>query len=123
MAMISVTAFSIDLRVMMSRGLMSFLIASTSTRADSAALSTFSWSGLAIVDEYSRDMPSASNDELMVLAVYMPPHEPVDGQAFFSTPSKSSWLMRPAVNSPTASNDDTMVRSLPFQLPGLMVPP
>ncbi len=76
-----------------------------------------------MVDEYSSDMPSASNEELMVLAVYMPPHEPDDGQAFFSTPSKSSWLMRPAVNSPTASNDDTMVRSLPFQLPGLMVPP
>ncbi len=76
-----------------------------------------------MVDEYSSDMPSASNDELIVLAVYMPPHEPEVGQALRSTPSKSSSLMRPAVNSPTASNDDTMVRSLPFQLPGLMVPP
>jgi hypothetical protein len=52
---------------------------------------------LAIVDEYISDMPSASNDELMVLAVYMPPHEPLDGQAFFSMPSKSSFDMRPAV--------------------------
>ena len=68
-------------------------------------------------------MPSASNDELIVLAVYMPPHEPVDGHAFFSTPLKSSSDMRPAVNSPTASNDDTMVRSRPFQLPGRIVPP
>ena len=121
--MITATAFSIDLRVMMSRGFRSRRTASTSTRADSAALSTFSWSGFAIVDEYSSDMPSASKDELIVLAVYMPPHEPLDGQAFFSMPSKSSSLMRPAVNSPTASNDDTMVRSLPFQWPGLMVPP
>jgi hypothetical protein len=32
-------------------------------------------------------------------------------------------LMRPAVNSPTASKAETMVRSLPFQLPGLIVPP
>jgi hypothetical protein len=84
---------------------------------------TFSSSGFAIVDEYISDMPSASNDELMVLAVYMPPHEPLDGQAFFSMPSKSSFDMRPAENSPTASNDDTMVRSTPFQLPGRIVPP
>ena len=68
-------------------------------------------------------MPSASNDDDMVLAVYMPPQEPADGQALRSMPSKSSFDMRPAVNSPTASNAETMVRSLPFQLPGLMVPP
>src|ERR1700760_4417473 len=121
--MISATAFSIDFFVMMSRGFRSCFTASTSTRADSAAESTFSSSGLAIVDEYSSDMPSASNDELIVFAVYMPPHEPDDGHAFLSTPSKSSCDMRPAVNSPTASNDDTMVRSVPFQLPGLIVPP
>jgi hypothetical protein len=41
-AMIVATAFSIDLRVMMSRDLMPFFTASTSTRADSAAESTFS---------------------------------------------------------------------------------
>ena len=93
------------------------------TRADCAAEPTFSSSGLAMVDEYSSDMPSASNDDDMVLAVYMPPHDPDDGQALRSMPSKSSFDMRPAVNSPTASNADTMVRSLPFQLPGLMVPP
>jgi len=68
-------------------------------------------------------MPSASNDELIVFAVYMPPHDPVDGHAFFSIPSKSASDMRPAVNSPTASNADTIVRSLPFQLPGRIVPP
>ena len=74
--MTSAIAFSIDLRVMMSRGLRSFLIASTSTRADSAAESAFSASGAAICDEPSRLMPSASNDERIVLAVYMPPHAP-----------------------------------------------
>ena len=121
--MITATAFSIDRLVMMSRGFRSRLTASTSTRADSAADPTFSSSGLAIVDEYSSDMPSASNDDDIVFAVYMPPHEPDDGQALRSMPSKSSWLMRPAVNSPTASNADTIVRSLPFQCPGLIVPP
>src|ERR1035437_2269022 len=121
--MMTATAFSIDLRLMMSRGFRSRLTASTSTRDDSAAEPVFSSSGLAIVDEYSSDMPSASNDEDIVLAVYMPPHEPDDGQACLSIPSKSSCDMRPAVNSPTASKADTIVKSLPFQLPGLMVPP
>src|SRR5690242_21351885 len=115
--MISATAFSMDSRVMMSRGFRSRLTASTSTRADSDADVTFSSSGLAIVDEYSSDMPSASNDDDIVFAVYMPPHEPEDGQALRSMPSKSSCVMRPAVNSPTASNAETMVRSLPFQWP------
>src|ERR1700731_695644 len=121
--MITATAFSIDFRVMMSRGFRSALTASTSTCAEAAAEVTFSSSGLAIVDEYSSDMPSASNDELIVLALYIPPHEPLLGQALRSMPLKSASLMRPAVNSPTASNDETIVRSLPFQLPGLIVPP
>src|SRR5260370_21560178 len=119
--MIRATSFSIDFFVMMSRGLRSALTASTSTRADSAADVTFSSSGFATVDEYISDIPSASNDELMVLAVYMPPHEPLDGHAFFSMPSKSSFDIRPPVNSPTASNDDTMVRARPFQLPRPLV--
>jgi hypothetical protein len=34
-----------------------------------------------------RLIPSASNDEDIVFAVYMPPHAPTDGQAFFSMPS------------------------------------
>src|SRR6476620_900731 len=121
--MMTVTAFSIASRVMMSRGFKSFLTASTSTRADCAAEPTFSSSGLAMVEEYISAMPSASNEDDMVLAVYMPPQEPDDGQALRSMPSTSSLDMRPAVNSPTASNADTMVRSLPFQLPGLIVPP
>ncbi len=112
--MISATAFSIDLRVMIWRGNSWFLIASTSTRALSAVLFAFSSSGLAIVDEYSRLMPSASNDELIVLAVYMPPHEPEPGTQRRSISLKSFSLNRPALNSPTASNDDTIVRSLPL---------
>ena len=76
-----------------------------------------------MVDEPRRLMPSASNDEDMVLAVNMPPQEPVPGTAFFSMPSKSSLLMRPRENSPTASKTETTVRSLPFQCPGLIVPP
>ncbi len=68
-------------------------------------------------------MPRASKEELIVLAVYMPPHEPVVGQAFRSIPSKSSSLIVPAMKAPTASKAETMERSSPFQRPGLMVPP
>ena len=121
--MMRATAFSIDLRVTMSRGFRSFLTASSSTFADAPAEACFSPSGLAIVDEPSRLIPSASNADDIVLAVYMPPQEPVPGIAWRSMPSKSSWLMRPCENSPTASNTDTMFRSCPFQLPGLIVPP
>ena len=32
-------------------------------------------------------MPSASNDDDIVFAVYMPPHAPTDGQALCSMPS------------------------------------
>ena len=115
MAITSAIAFSIDLRVMMSRGRMSRLIALTSTRADSAAESAFSGSGEAICEEPSRLMPSASNDDDMVLAVYMPPQAPTLGQAFFSMPSKSSLAILPAANAPTASNGLTMVSAWPFQ--------
>ena len=49
-------------------------------------------------------MPSASNDDDIVFAVYMPPHEPTLGQALRSMPSKSSFDILPAVYAPTASN-------------------
>src|SRR2546421_3308970 len=115
-------AFSIDLRVMMSRGLRSSLIARASTRADSAAESAFSGAGDAICEELSRLMPSASNDDDMVLAVYWPPQAPTEGQAFFSIPSKSSRDILPALKAPTASKGLTMVSFWPFQKPGLIVP-
>src|SRR3954462_704915 len=99
-------AFSIDLRVMMSRGLRSFFTASTSTRADTAAESAFSGSGAASGEGGGRLMPSASNDELMVLAVYWPPQAPTLGQAFFSMPSKSSRDILPALKAPTASRSE-----------------
>ena len=116
-------AFSMLLRVTMSRGRMPSRIALTSTAADCATLSPFSGSGLAICEEPSSDMPSASKAEDMVLAVYIPPQAPWLGQAFFSMPSKSSRLILPAVKLPTASKGETMVRAWPFQKPGLMVPP
>ena len=113
-AMTTLTAFSIASRVTIWRGRICFSMARTSTAADVAALSAFSRSGLAIVDEYGRLMPSASNADDMVFAVNMPPQAPVPGSALRSMPSKSSFDSLPAVNSPTASNGLTMVRSLPL---------
>jgi len=68
-------------------------------------------------------MPNASNALDMVLAVYMPPQLPVPGMARRSICSRSSSLNRPAAFSPTASNTLTMFRSLPWYLPGKIVPP
>ena len=59
-------------------------------------------------------MPSASKAELIVLAVYMPPHEPLPGMARRSIWQKSSSLILPAENWPTASNTLTMLRSWPL---------
>ena len=98
----------------MSRGFRSAFTASTSTRADSRVFSIFSPSTLAIVDDHGSDMPSASNDDDIVLAVYMPPHEPGPGMARRSIWQKSSSLILPAENWPTASNTLTMFRSWPL---------
>ena len=59
-------------------------------------------------------MPSASKDDDMVLAVYMPPHEPVPGMARISISRRSASLILPAAFSPTASNTLTMFKSLPL---------
>src|SRR3546814_19325070 len=87
--MTTLTAFTIDLRVTMSRGFRSSAMALSNTRADSAAELVFSSCTLAIVDEYGRLMPIASNAELMVFAVYMPPQEPGPGMACSSIDRKS----------------------------------
>src|SRR3546814_15905157 len=70
-AMTTLTAFSIDLRVTITRGFRSSAMALSNTRADSAAELVLSSCTLAIVDEYGRIMPIASNAEPMVFVVYM----------------------------------------------------
>ena len=113
-AMITATAFSMLCLVTMSRGFRSALTASTSTRAAWRVCSTIWSSTLAMVLENGRLMPSASKAELMVLAVYMPPQEPLPGIARRSIWQKSSSLILPALNWPTASNTLTMFRSCPL---------
>ena len=83
-AIVTAIAFSNALRVNIWRGSICFRIALTSTSADFAALSAFSRSSAAIVEEYGRLMPIASMAEDIVFAVYMPPQEPAPGQAWRS---------------------------------------
>jgi hypothetical protein len=79
-AMMSATAFSIDLRVTMSRGLQVLLDGLDQHLGRLVGrLSACRRRGWPCVDEPSRLMPSASKDEDMVLAVYMPPQEPRAG--------------------------------------------
>ncbi len=122
-AMITATAFSMDFFVTMSLGLRFFFTAATSTSMLVAALSRFSSSSAAIVEEKGSDMPTASTEEDIVFAVYMPPHAPTPGSAFLSMHSKSSRDILPEENAPTDSNTETICRSSPWYLPGLMVPP
>ena len=123
MAITTAIAFSKLLRLMMSRGLRSALTASTSSSPARATAPTISSSSAAMVEEPGTAMPSASIAEDMVLAVYMPPQEPAPGQEWHSTFFSRASSILPAACWPTASKIETMVRSSPSSLPGLMVPP
>src|SRR6266496_503665 len=79
-AITTAIAFSKALRVRMPLGTICLCTAASRTSADWAALSDFSKSSAAIVDEYGRLMPNASIAEDIVLAVYIPPHDPAPGQ-------------------------------------------
>mmetsp|Transcript_43308 Transcript_43308/g.70281 ORF Transcript_43308/g.70281 Transcript_43308/m.70281 type:complete len:252 (+) Transcript_43308:1236-1991(+) len=68
-------------------------------------------------------MPKASIADAIVLAVYMPPHDPDPGQACFSTSVRRVSSIFPAPNAPMASNELTTVRASPSRWPGRMVPP
>ena len=73
--------------------------------------------------ELGRLMPRASMAQAIVLAVYMPPHEPGPGMAQRSM-SASSWspILRAAC-WPTASKTLTMSRLRLCRQPGRIVPP
>ena len=65
--------------------------------------------------------------QAMVLAVYMPPQAPSPGQMAFSMRSRSSRLILPAAQAPTASNASMRVTSFSepsssLTQPGMMEP-
>jgi hypothetical protein len=63
---------------------------------------------------YGKLKPSASIADDIVFAVYIPPHAPAPGQAFFTTPLKSSSDIVPAYFSPNASKAETIFNVLSF---------
>src|SRR5579884_1910011 len=69
------------------------------------------------------DIPSASTQDAIVFAVYMPPHDPAPGQATHSSRYSSSAVIWPRAYFPTASNTSTIVTSRPSNRPGMIVPP
>jgi hypothetical protein len=102
-AITTAIAFSKAGRVMIWRDDSPRRTALASTRADSAALSAFSASSAAIVDEPGRLIPIASMAEDIVLAVNIPPHAPAPGQAFRSISPSSFASIFPAACAPIAS--------------------
>ncbi len=60
-------------------------------------------------------MPIASATDAIVLAVYMPPHAPSPGQMARSMRSRSSVLISPRAQAPTASKASMIVTS--FSVP------
>ena len=122
-AVTTVIAFSNARTVMMSRGRRLREIR-WATAAPASWQSRFLSSPTAVCAlELGRLMPSASMAEAIVLAVYMPPHEPGPGMAQRSMSASSPSSMVPAACCPTASKTLTMSRFLPRRQPGRIVPP
>ena len=124
-----VIAFSKALRVIMSRGLRSSS-SSLSTAAPAFSQSLrFGWPIATCAELPGRLIPSASIALAIVLAVYMPPHEPAPGMAYFSTSLSSSSVSSPLACLPTASNTETISIGLRCSSsscgirPGKIVPP
>src|SRR5699024_1562456 len=70
-----------------------------------------------------RLLPIASPADAVVLAVYIPPHEPGPGHEQRSMACNCSVEISPLLCCPTPSNTDTKLRSSPSKWPGLIVPP
>src|SRR5213078_2262270 len=116
-------AFSSARRVTMSRGRIFDAISSiTFSPAKVQKASRISY-GAGAPAEYGSARPIASDTVAMVLAVNCAPQAPADGQATFSSSSRSASDMPPTEWRPTASNRSCTVTGLPRKLPGRIEPP
>ena len=68
-------------------------------------------------------MPKDSQRQFMLLAVYIPEHEPQPGQVLFSNSQSFSSSMSPAFRAPTASNILESEVSTPSTRPDIIGPP
>ena len=109
MAMSTRIAFLNESSVAMERGVLFCRASSTILRPDSRAISLFFLLSAIAVPHPTRDRPSASVRQAMVLAVNSPAQLPAPGQAQPSMCSTCSLSVLPALYSPSASN--TLCRS------------
>ena len=126
-AVTTAIAFSNALRVMMSRGRSCFSIIPATILPAARQSSVFLPETAFCAELPGGLMPIASIAEAIVLAVYMPPHEPGPGMAQDSIVRNSASSISPRACAPTASK--TLMMStflaafLPPMRPGMMVPP
>src|SRR3989338_11597387 len=100
--MTALIAFSKAFLVMISLGLMFFLMRLRSALPASYASCSFFLSTAGRDAPPGRLIPMDSIAEDIVLAVYIPPHAPGPGHAAHSTAYRSFSEIFPAANSPTA---------------------
>ena len=123
MAMTSAMAFRNASRERMSEGRMPRRIRFSTARPASRQSRVFAAETAFCAPLFVRLMPSASMAEAMVLAVYIPPHEPAPGMAQASIWRRSWSVISPRACRPTASNTLTTSTFWPRWQPGLIVPP
>ena len=100
MAATTVAAFSIALRVTMSRGRRFFSIRSMTQVPDATANSSRDSYTAGAPAEWGNARPIASETQAMVLAVNCPPQEPPEGQATASISARSSSVTLPSLSLP-----------------------
>ena len=122
-AMTIVIAFSSDFFVTISLGFRSFLIQFISALAAFLVSVDFDFETAVCAELLVKDKPIASIAHAIVFAVYMPPHDPGPGIAFFSICINSLSFISPFAFLPTASKTETISIFLFRCIPGSIVPP
>ena len=121
-AMTTVIAFSNASLVMICRAVMPLRSRLTTASPEATAKASRRLSGAGGAALPGSAMPSASATLAIVLAVYMPPQEPMPGQAAFSIAVSSSRVISPRAQAPTPSKTSMIVRSRSPSFPGSVEP-
>ena len=100
-------AFSNDLRVTISKGLISFSKRTLIALPAAIDPAFFASPSAGFEELYGKAIPKASIAEAIVFAVYIPPHAPAPGQAFSITSWYSFSSILPATFAPHASKAET----------------
>ena len=107
-AITTVIAFSSDFLFIMSLGLISFLTQAIKALAESLQSIFLELDIATCAELFVKLIPKASIAHAIVFAVYMPPHDPGPGIAFFSIAYNSELEISLFAFFPTASNTETI---------------